>query len=117
MVSDVDRLKRAQRRSFLLGSSKALLTLIVFSKLYYLQILKKSKYGKLSDLNRTKVKVLYPERGIIFDLFGEPIASNRPDFQLTLFKEKKDLIDTYISKLGKIIRFSDYDLFELKKKY
>ena len=86
-------------------------------KLYYLQILNKSKYGKLSDLNRTKVKILYPERGVIFDKFGNPIASNRLDYQLTIFKEKKELINRYISKLKDIIFFSQRDYQELKKKF
>ena len=51
------------------GGIKSIFTIVVCGKLYYLQILNKSKYGKLSDLNRTKVKILYPERGTIFDKF------------------------------------------------
>ena len=114
MSRDLDNQKKLQRRSFLLGTSKIFLSFLVFSKLYYLQVLKNTKYGKLSDLNRTKIKVLYPERGSIFDLKGEPIATNRPDYQLTLFKEKKDLINGYLSKLRKIINFSDIDISQLK---
>ena len=114
MSRDLNNQKKLQRRSFLLGTSKIFLSLLVFSKLYYLQVLKNTKYGKLSDLNRTKIKVLYPERGSIFDLRGETIATNRPDFQLTLFKEKKDLINGYLIKLRKIINFSDIDITQLK---
>lgn len=115
MTRDIETYKKLQRRSLILGLSKTFFTLIVLSKLYYLQILNKSKYGKLSDINRIKIKILYPERGRIFDLYGDPIAENRIDFQLNLFREKRNLIDQYIKKLKKIIRFDDLDLLELKK--
>ena len=94
---------------------KSIFSIVVCGKLYYLQILNKSKYGKLSDLNRTKIKILYPERGVIFDKFDKPIAKNRLDFQLNIFREKSNLINRYISKLKNIIFFSQRDYQELKK--
>ena len=115
MSSDLDIQKKNQKRSFILGSAKFLIGSVVFGKLYYLQIIQQSKYGKLSDQNRTKLKVLYPERGSIFDLNGEIIATNRLDYQLTLFTEKKELAMPYLKKLEKIIEFSDLDYVELKK--
>ena len=114
----IDRKNNSQlirKRSFVLGSLKTLFTLIVFGKLYHLQILDKLKYGKLSDLNRIKVKILYPERGIIYDLFNNPIALNRADFQLNIFREKEELIDKYITSLKNVIKFSEKDLSDLKE--
>ena len=100
MSSEFNKYQQLRRRSLILGVSKSLFTFLVCGKLYYLQILNKSKYGKLSDLNRTKVKILYPERGKIFDLYNKPIASNRLDFQLNIFREKK--------KIDKKIYFNSY---------
>ena len=85
MTNEFSKYNKLRRRSLLLGLTKSFFTLLVCGKLYYLQILNKSKYGKLSDLNRTKVKILYPERGTILDLNDKPIASNRIDFQLNIF--------------------------------
>jgi len=115
MSSDLDKQKKVQKRSFILASSKLLIGSLVLGKLYYLQILQQSKYGKLSDQNRTKLKILYPERGSIFDINGEVIATNRLDYQLTLFRDKKNLVKPYLNKLKKIIEFSDLDDIELKK--
>ena len=109
MTRDLNREKNLKKRSLILGLAKGFFTFVVFGKLYYLQILKKSKYGKLSDLNRTKIKILYPERGKIFDLNGVTLASNRTDFQLTLFREKKELLNRYISRLQEIMFFSEND--------
>ena len=85
-----------------MGFQNQFFTLLVFGKLFYLQILQKSKYGKLSDHNRIKVKILYPERGKIFDLFNKPIATNRTDYQLSVFKDKKNLINRYVAKLSMV---------------
>ncbi len=115
MSSEFNKYQQLRRRSLILGVSKSLFTFLVCGKLYYLQILNKSKYGKLSDLNRTKVKILYPERGKIFDLYNKPIASNRLDFQLNIFREKKKLIKKYISTLANVISFSQRDLEDLEK--
>ena len=82
--------KKIKRRTLLLGLSKTFFTFLVFGKLFYLQILQKSKYGKLSEANRIKLKIVYPERGTIFDLYDKPIASNRIDYQLSIFKDKKN---------------------------
>ena len=115
MIDRKDNSQLLRKRSFVLGGLKTLFTLIVFGKLYHLQILDKLKYGKLSDLNRIKVKILYPERGIIYDLYNNPIALNRPDFQLNIFREKEDLINKYISSLRNVVEFSEKDLADLKE--
>ena len=115
MIDRKDNSQLLRKRSFVLGGLKTLFTLIVFGKLYHLQILDKLKYGKLSDLNRIKVKILYPERGIIYDLHNNPIALNKADFQLNIFREKVDLINDYISSLSNVIKFSEQDLADLKE--
>ena len=115
MIDRKDNSQLLRKRSFVLGGLKTLFTLVVFGKLYHLQILDKLKYGKLSDLNRIKVKILYPERGIIYDLYNNPIALNRPDFQLNIFREKEDLINKYISSLRNVVKFSEKDLEDLKE--
>ena len=89
MSSEFNKFHQLRRRSLILAATKSLFTFMVCGKLYYLQILNKSKYGKLSELNRTKIKILYPERGTILDFYNKPIASNRLDFQLNIFREKK----------------------------
>ncbi len=115
MIDRKDNSQLLRKRSFVLGGLKTLFTLIVFGKLYHLQILDKLKYGKLSDLNRIKVKILYPQRGIIYDLYNNPIALNRPDFQLNIFREKENLINKYISSLRNVVEFSEKDLVDLKE--
>ncbi len=114
MSREVSKEKRIRRRSLILGIGKSVFTGIVVSKLYYLQILNKSKYGKLSELNKTKVKILYPERGIIFDYYNQPLASNKIDYQLSILKEKKNKIQEIIKKLNEIVKFNETDLKQIE---
>ena len=114
MSREVNFEKKIKRRALILGLSKTFFTFLVFGKLFYLQILQKSKYGKLSDTNRIKLKIVYPERGIIFDLYDKPIASNRIDYQLSIFKDKKNLVYDYVKKLRGHINFSEMDLESIK---
>ena len=114
MNKRIKKSKILRRRAFILGASKSLITGIVISKLYYLQILQKSKYGKLSESNKTKIKILYPERGTILDLYNKPIASNQIDYQLNILKEKKKYISQTVQKLSSIIQFSKFDLDQVK---
>ena len=99
MIDRKDKPQLFRKRSFILASLKTFFTLVIFGKLYHLQILDKSKYDKLSDLNRIKVKILYPERGVIFDKFDKPIAKNRLDFQLNILCMVLHLLNFYCSLL------------------
>ena len=114
MSRDINHEKKLKRRTLILGLSKSLFMMVVFVKLFSLQILQKSKYGKLSDTNRIKLKIVYPERGTIFDLYNNEIASNRIDYQLSIFKDKKSMINRYVSKLKDHINFSEKDFEDIK---
>ena len=116
MNKEIEDFKKFQKRAIFLGLGKAIFTSLLIGKLYYLQVLNRSKFGKLSETNRIKVKILYPERGIIFDSLGKKIAHNRIDYQLAVLKERKEEIDQNIYNLKKIINVTEYDILQIKKK-
>lgn len=60
----------------------ALLTLflIIFFKLFYLEIVRFDYYKTLSEGNRIKTEVTRAERGIIFDRNGKALVRNLPEF-------------------------------------
>ena len=99
----IEEFRKFQKRTLILGIGKSLFSLVIVSKLYYLQILNKSKFGKLSETNRIKIRILYPERGIIADNYGKKLAENRIDYQITILKEDKKYLNKTLPGLGKII--------------
>jgi penicillin-binding protein 2 len=70
-------------RSFLFPILLFILPCILIFKLINLQLINGSYYRSLSDSNRTKTIVLYPQRGIIFDHSGTPLVYNNPGYKKT----------------------------------
>ena len=117
---NIQDLRNFQKRTFILGAGKAIFSFLLISKLYYLQILNKSKFGKLSDTNRVKIRITYPQRGVIFDSEGQKIAENRIDYQITILKEDKKFIKNNLKQLSKFLFFTkdekDFIMKNLKKR-
>jgi len=68
-------------RSYFLPLFLIVLFLILFVRIFYLQVIKGYYYRYLSDNNRTKTVVVHAPRGIIFDRNGVPLVYNVPGFR------------------------------------
>src|ERR1035437_9647446 len=68
-------------RSYLLPLVFIVLFLILFARLFFLQIIEGYYYRYLSNNNRTKSVVIHAPRGIIFDRNGAPLVYNLPGFR------------------------------------
>ena len=53
-----------------------------------MQIVDKDKYKILSDNNRITHRLLEPQRGIIYDLQGKPLAINRERYEVVIIREE-----------------------------
>jgi penicillin-binding protein 2 len=68
-------------RNYFLPLFLIVLFLILFVRVFYLQVIKGYYYRYLSDNNRTKTVVVHAPRGIIFDRNGTPLVFNVPGFR------------------------------------
>src|SRR5512134_4205953 len=72
-----------------------LLVAALFARLYFLQVVRHQYFSDLSQGNRIRIEPVPPSRGLILDRNGEPLALNRPAYQLELVREQTpDLEDT-----------------------
>ncbi len=71
-------------RNYFLPLFFAGLFLILFARLFFLQVVEGSYYRNLSDSNRTRTVVIHAPRGIIFDRNGVPLVYNTPGFRETV---------------------------------
>ena len=90
--------------------------LILFGKLYYLQIARGAKYYGAAEGNRIKNIPILPARGVIFDKNSKRLAYNVPDFALVvapayLPKDQADEDEIFIS-IAKILSVEHFDLVE-----
>ena len=89
--------------------------LVLFGYSFYLQVFQQLKYSRAAEENRIRRVVVKASRGIIKDRFGEVLARNRPNFELTFVPAYLPSNQSDREKLAKkIAAVGDYDLAEIK---
>jgi penicillin-binding protein 2 len=79
-----------------------LLVTALFARLYYLQVVRHQHFSELSQGNRIRIEPLPPSRGLILDRHGEPLALNRPAYQLELIREQTPDVEDTLARLVSI---------------
>lgn len=88
------------RRSIYMAFLLGLLTLLLLTRLSYLQLAEHSYYAGQALANQTQGRRVAPRRGIIVDRNGELIVSNRAGFRLTLVPEQVDSLADTLERLS-----------------
>ncbi len=74
---------------------------LFFSRLFYFQIVKGEEYSNLSDINKNRIQLIRPERGVIYDKNMKQLVFN--DVSFDLICDKRDLLVLPVEKIEKII--------------
>jgi len=83
--------------------------LLLFVRLYFLQVERYDHYATAARSNRLRLEVLPPQRGTITDRTGELIAVNVPSYSLSLIPEQIDDLELLLGQLSELIELSDED--------
>lgn len=92
------------------------LMIILFARMYYLQVIQYKYHSTLSEKNRVHTQAIPPIRGIIYDRNGIVIASNEPSFNLTFTRERAKDWTTIIDTLVEVLHLTDEDKESLVNK-
>lgn len=76
---------------------------IIFTRLFFLQVIKGDLYRTLSEENRIRLVRLKATRGLILDRNGEVLVKNRPYFKLSIIPEDVPDINEILPLLSKLI--------------
>ena len=111
---------RAERNLFIRRALVAflgvlVLTAILFTNLYHLQIIDFDKYQTRSNGNRIKLLPVPPTRGLIYDRSGALLAENLTFFGLYIVPEKVENLDRTFEQLRLIIGLTDEDIEQFNK--
>ena len=98
-------LKRYQIRITLSFIFILLCFLVIFIKLFFLQIVEYEKYKSRAQKNRIVVHPLIPDRGKILDRKGKLVADNEIYYTLEVVPKNISNIDDTYSKLQTYIKF------------
>ncbi len=129
MFSDFDSTKIIKRRSFLVIIISVLFSIIIVSRLFFLQVLNGDLYKKKSKQNRISTKITPPMRGDIFDSDANLVAGTISTYSFIFYNYinknyKEELIkfkntiypELDIEKfLSSIPKNNSYNYFFIKK--
>src|SRR4051794_4742040 len=88
---------------------------VVIARLVWLQVVKYDYFVDLSQGNRIKVEPIPPNRGLILDRNGLPLATNAPSYQLEVTREQVTDIDATLVGLAQLGLLDNADFPSLKK--
>ena len=77
---------------------------VILFRFLYLQVIHGYNYREKSEQNRIRIREIAPLRGIIKDRNGEPLATNRPSFNLCVIPEEITNTEEFLTDLSKIIQ-------------
>lgn len=103
------------RRTMILASGQAILGGAVASRLLYLSVAKSGDYKSLSDVNRIKVRLVLPKRGLIYDRQGMLLADNHQSFRLVFIPEQVSALKEKLVQLRPFIPMPDENIEDLLK--
>jgi penicillin-binding protein 2 len=98
--------RRFTRRLLMLGAGQLGLFGVLGWRLRQLQVVEAPKYALLAEENRINIQLLAPRRGLIFDRFGKPVATNTDSMRVSIVPELSKNIPDSLDRLGRVIPIS-----------
>ena len=98
-----DTTSRISRRALVLGGIQGLVIGGLAYRMRDLQVTQSSQYRLLSDENRIRDRLILPERGLIFDRNGLPLAENLPNYRIVMIREQAGDVRAVLGQLARII--------------
>ena len=103
------------RRAFLLGGMTGLGLTALGARLAYLQVVEAQRYQMLASSNQFNFIMVPPPRGRILDRNGVVLASNRPNFRLTVYRDEDTDVDQVVGNLSQLVPIDPAKLPRLVK--
>lgn len=91
-----------------------LLTVVLLSRIWYLQVYSFQRFEVLSKDNRIRLIPVPPVRGQIYDRKGKVLAENIPVFTLEILPLEVDSMDALLDDVAKIIQISPSEIKKFK---
>jgi penicillin-binding protein 2 len=104
-----------EQRAIAAGVVMLICFVTVIARLVWLQVIRHEYFAELSQGNRIKVEPLPPNRGLILDRNGLPLATNAPSYQLELTREQVEDLDATLAGLAELDLIDKADIPRLRR--
>lgn len=92
-----------------------ILFLVLYVRLYYLQVTQQEHYHTLAEANRISISPLVPNRGLIYDRNGRVLAQNYSAYTLEIVPSKFQDLEATLDELATVIEITPADRQRFKK--
>lgn len=108
--------KKIAVRTLMLSGVFLCFALILFARMFFLQVIEADRYQTLADKNRVGVRLLPPLRGKILDRNGKQIAYNRKTFRaVVVAEETQGKLKQTLENFGKLVPLEDEEYIRVLK--
>ncbi|MEJ6392581.1 penicillin-binding protein 2 [Gymnodinialimonas sp. 2305UL16-5] len=104
--------RQITRRSLVLGGVFVGAAATLAGRMRYLQVTRAEDFRLLAEDNRISIRLLPPERGLIFDRAGVLVAGNEQNYRITLVREDAGDVDAVLDRLTDLVNL---DLVALER--
>lgn len=105
-----------QHRAWFAFGVVVVLSVILLSRMFNLQIREYDTYRTQADSNRITIEPVAPTRGLIYDRNGLLLADNQPSYAVTLLKERIKDLDATLQGIGAIIDITPEQISRFRKR-
>ncbi len=91
------------RRTLLLGGAMGAMVAALGVRMRYLQVDQADQFKLLAEENRINIRLIPPERGLIYDRNGKIIAGNEQNYRVVITREAAGDAELVLRRLAGII--------------
>ncbi|MBN1930558.1 MAG: penicillin-binding protein 2 [Desulfobacterales bacterium] len=84
--------------------------IVLIVRLFYLQVIEREEYRRLSENNCIRLQNIDPPRGLIFDHNGKLLVDNRPSFDLSIILKDAKPVKQTLEKLSNYTKIPTEEL-------
>ena len=95
--------RRIRRRAVLLGGVQLGAAAVLGLRMHQLQVVEAGEYRTLAEENRINVRLIPPQRGVIYDRAGRALAVNRQTHRVVIVREDAGDVEAVLARLARLI--------------
>jgi penicillin-binding protein 2 len=95
------------RRAVVVGAAQIGLMGALALRMQSMQIDQADEYRLLADENRINIRLLPPDRGLIFDINGVPLAVNEQNYRIVMVREDAGDVEEVLARLRQLVPLPD----------
>jgi penicillin-binding protein 2 len=98
------------RRTLMLGGAMGAMVAVLGVRMRYLQVDQADQFQLLAEENRINIRLIPPERGLIYDRNGKLIAENEQNYRVVITREAAGDAELVLRRLAGIIPMTSEEL-------